>query len=194
MTWVALKCIFSSVQSLSRVQLFATPWTAAHQASPSITNPWSPPEPMSIESMMPSNHLIRCHPLLLLPSIPPSIRVFSNELALHIQWQKYWSFSFNISPSNEHPGLISFRHISTCFEPSLIKTSVGLPWWLSGKESACWWRKHGFDPSCGKIPHAVSRSAPEPQLLKLRSGAWGLQTLKPACSGASVLQCRKPPP
>ena len=87
----------------------ATPQTAAHQASLSITNSWSPPKPMSIESVMPSNHLILCRSLLLLPSIFPSIRVFSNESALHIRWPKYWSFSFNISPSNEHPGLISFR-------------------------------------------------------------------------------------
>ena len=79
------------------------------QASLSITNSWSSPKLMSIESMMPSNHLILCHPLLLLPSIFPNIRVFSNESALHIRWPKYWSFSFNISPSNEHPGLISFR-------------------------------------------------------------------------------------
>ena len=95
--------------SLSRVRLFATPWTTAHQASLSITNSRSPPKPMSIESVMPSNHLILCHPLLLQPSIFPSIRVFSNESALCIRWPKYWSFSFNISPSNEHPGLISFR-------------------------------------------------------------------------------------
>ena len=98
-----------SVQSLSHVQLFATPWIAAHQASLSITNCRSSPKPMSIESVMPSNHLILCCPLLLLPSIFPSIRVFSNELALCIRWPKYWSFSFNISPSNEHPGLIFFR-------------------------------------------------------------------------------------
>ena len=99
----------SSVQSLSCVRLFATPWTAARQASLSITNSQSSPKPMSIESVMPSNHLILCHALLLLPSIFPSIRVFSNESALHIRWPKYWSFTFNISPSNEHPGLISFR-------------------------------------------------------------------------------------
>ena len=98
-----------SVQSLSRVGLFATPWTAARQASLSITNSWSLLKLMSIESVMPSNHLILYCPLLLLPSIFPSIRVFSNESALHISWPKYWSFSFNISPSNEHPGLISFR-------------------------------------------------------------------------------------
>ena len=99
---------FSSVQSLSRVRLFATPCTAAHQASLSITNCQSPPKPMSIESVMPSNHLIFCHPLFLLPSIFPSIRVFSNESGLHMRWPKYWSFSFNIGPSDEHPGLISF--------------------------------------------------------------------------------------
>ena len=86
-----------------------TPWTAAHQASLSITNSQSPTKPMSIELMMSSNHLILCHPLLLLPSIFPSIRVFSNESALCLRWPKYWSFSLNISPSNEHPGLISFR-------------------------------------------------------------------------------------
>ena len=89
--------LFSSVQLLSCVWLFATPWTVAHQASLSITNSWTPPKPMSIELVMPSNHLILCHPLILLPSIFPSIRVYSNELALHIMWPKYWSFSFNIS-------------------------------------------------------------------------------------------------
>src|SRR5574340_712478 len=99
----------SSVQSLSHVQLFATPWTAARQASLSITNSWSLPKLMSIESVMPSNHLILCRPLLLLPSIFPSIRVFSNASALSMRWPKYWSFSFSISPSNEHSGLISFR-------------------------------------------------------------------------------------
>ena len=104
-----LKIELHSVQSLSRVQLFATPRTTARQASLSITNSWSPPKPTSIESVMPSSHLILCHPLLLLPSIFPSIRIFSNESALHIRWPKYWSFSFNISPSREHPGLISFR-------------------------------------------------------------------------------------
>ena len=98
-----------SVQSLSCVRLFVTPWTAARQASLSITNSWSSPKLMSIESVMPSNLLNLCHPLFLLPSIFPNIRVFSNESALRIRWPKYWSFSFNISPSNEHPGLISFR-------------------------------------------------------------------------------------
>ena len=100
---------FSSVYSLSRVRVFETPWTAARQASLSITNSQSLPRLMSIESVMPSNHLILCRPLLLQPSIFPSIRVFSNESALRIRWPKYWSFSFIISPSNEYSGLISFR-------------------------------------------------------------------------------------
>ena len=100
---------FSLVQSFSHVRLFATPWTAARQASLSITNSLSLPKLMSIELVMPSNHLILWHPLLLLPSISPNIRVFSNESALRISWPKYWSFSYNISLSNEHPRLISFR-------------------------------------------------------------------------------------
>ena len=110
-TFISSSCSvhFSSVKLLSHVQLFATPWTAARQASLSITNSQSLLKPMSIESVMPSNHLILCRPLLLLPPIPPSIRVFSNESTLRIRWPKYWSFSFNISPSNEHTGLISFR-------------------------------------------------------------------------------------
>ena len=99
----------SSVQLLIHLQLFATPWTAACQASLSITNSWSLLKIMSIESVMPSNHLILCCPLLLLPSILPSISVFSNESVLCIRWPKYWSFSFSISPSNEYSGLISFR-------------------------------------------------------------------------------------
>ena len=99
----------SSIQLLSHVRLFATPWIAARQASLSITISWSLPKLMSIELVMPSNHLILCRPLLLLPSIFPNIRVFSNESALSIRWPKYWSLCFNISPSNEHPGLISFR-------------------------------------------------------------------------------------
>ena len=101
--------VFSSVQSLSCVRLFATPSITARQASLFITNSQSLPKLMSIVSVMPSRNLIFCCPLLLLPSIFPSIRIFSNESALHIRWPKYWSFSFNISPSNEHPGLISFR-------------------------------------------------------------------------------------
>ena len=100
---------FSSVQLLSHVWLFVTPWTAAHQASLSVTNSQSLLKLMPMESMMPSNHFILCCPLLLLPSIFSSIRIFSNESALCIRWSKYWSFSFSVSPSNEHPGLISFR-------------------------------------------------------------------------------------
>ena len=106
--WSVLQIIAQSVQSLSCVRLFVTPWTAARQASLSITNSWSSIKPMSIESVMPSNRLILCHPLFL-PSIFPSIRVFSNESALRIRWPKYWTFSFNISLTNEHPGPISFR-------------------------------------------------------------------------------------
>ena len=105
----ALNIRVSSVQSLSHVQFFVTPWTAARQASLSITNTRSLLRLISIASVMPSNHLILCHPLLLLPSTLPSIRVFSNESVLCIQWPKYWSFSFSISPSKEYSGLISFR-------------------------------------------------------------------------------------
>ena len=106
---VFLKLEFSLVQLLSHVQLFVTPWTAAHQASLSITNSQSLLKLVSIALVMPSNRLILCHPLLLLPSIFPSIRVFSNESVLRIRWPKYWSFSFSINPSNEYSGLISFR-------------------------------------------------------------------------------------
>ena len=104
-----LTCMISSVQLLSHVWLFVTPWTAAHQASLSIINYWSLLKLMSTESVMPSNHLILCHPLFLLPSIFPSIRVFSSESALHIRWPKHWSFHFNINPSSEYSGLFSFR-------------------------------------------------------------------------------------
>ena len=101
--------VSQSVQSLSCVQLFVTPWTAACQTSVSITNSWSLLKLMSIELVMLSNHLILCHPLLLSPWILPSIRIFSNESVLHIRWQKYWSFSYSISPANEYSGLISSR-------------------------------------------------------------------------------------
>ena len=107
--YVCFSIQFSLVQSLNHVQLFATPWTTECQASLSITNSRRLPKHMSIESVMPSNHLILCCPLLLLPSIFSSIRVFSSESALHMRWPNYWSFSLSISPSNEHPGLISFR-------------------------------------------------------------------------------------
>ena len=109
-SWISIEDLISqSVQSLSHVRLFVTPWTAACQAFLSITNSWSLFKLVFIELVMPSNHLILCHPLLLLPSIFPSIRVFSNEWALHIRWPKYWSFSFSISPYNAYSGLISFR-------------------------------------------------------------------------------------
>ena len=113
--FLSLGCILplgginQSVQSLSHVQLFTTPWTTAYQASLSFTNSQSLPNLRSIKSVMPSNHLILCRPLLLLPPIPPSIRVFSNESTLRMRWPKYWSFSYNISPSNEYPGWICFR-------------------------------------------------------------------------------------
>ena len=107
--WDQTQSVSQSVQSLSRVRLFATPWTAAHQASLSITSTQSLLKLMSIKSVMPSNHLILCHPLLLLPSVFPSTRLFSSESVLHIRWPKYYSFSFSISPSNEYSGLISFR-------------------------------------------------------------------------------------
>ena len=139
------------VQPLSHVRLFATPWIAAHQPSPSFTISRSLLKLMSIESVVPSNHLILCHPLLLLPLIFPSIRVFSNELALYIRWSKDWSFGFSISPSNEYSGLISFRmdwfdllaiqrtlksllqHHS--LKASLLQCSASL--WSNSQESAC---------------------------------------------------------
>ena len=106
-SWTWLQ--FSSVQSLNHVWLFAAPWITACQASLSITNSWSSPKLKCTESVMPSSHIILCHPLLFLPSIPPSIRVFPNESALHMRWPEYWSFSLSIRPSNEHPRLVSFR-------------------------------------------------------------------------------------
>ena len=115
--WIIIQWWFSSVQSLSRVQLFVIPWTAAHQASLSIINFKSLLKLMSIMSVMPSSHLILCRPLLLLPPISPLIRLFSNESVLRIRWPKYWSFSFSISPYNEYSGLISFR-----------MEMVGSPW------------------------------------------------------------------
>ena len=149
---------FSSLQSLSRVWLFVTPWTAACQASLTITNSRSLPKLMSIESVMPSNHLILCRPLLL-PSIFPSIRVFSNESALHIRWQKYWSFSFSISLSNEYSGLISFRMdwldllaVQGTLK-SLLQTTVQkhqffcaqLSLWSNSDIYTWLWKNHSFD-------------------------------------------------
>ena len=148
---------FSSVQLLSPVRLFATPWTAAHQASLSIINCQSLPKPMSIELVMPTNHLILCRTLFLLPSIFPSIRVFSNESALCIRWPKYWSFSFSISPSNEHPGLIFFRIGSSC-SPRDSQESSPTPQFKSINPSALsflydstltsihdYWKNHSYE-------------------------------------------------
>ena len=128
---------FSSVQLLSCVQLFATPWIAAHQASLSITNSRSLLKLMHIESVMPSSHLILCHPLLLLPPISPSIRVFSSESTLCMRWPKYWSFSFNICPPNEHQGLISFR-MDWLDLLAVQGTVKGLLWHHSSKASIFW--------------------------------------------------------
>ena len=153
------KSTISSVQLLSRVRIFATPWTTAHQASLSITNSRSLPKLMSIELVMPSNHLILCCPLLLPPSIFPSIRVFSNESTLCIRWPKYWSFSFNISSSNEHPGLISVR-MDWLDLLAVQRTLKSLLWHHSSKASMLqhsaffivqltsihdYWKNHSFD-------------------------------------------------
>ena len=158
--WHVLSCEFSSVQSLSCVLLFATTWTTAIQASLFITSSWSLPKLMSIESMMPSNHLILCHPLLLLPSIFPSIRVFYNELVLHIRWPKYWSFSFNISPSNEYSGPVSFRMdwLNLLAVQGTLQESSPTPQFKSINSSALsflysptltsihdYWKNHSFD-------------------------------------------------
>ena len=128
---------FSSVQSLSSVWLFVTPWTAAHRASLSITNSQNLLKLMSFEWVMPPNHLILCRPLLLPPSIFPSIRVFSNESVLHIRWPKYWSFNFSISPSNEYSGLISFR-INWLDLPAVQGTLKSLLQHHSSKTSILW--------------------------------------------------------
>ena len=141
---MSIASISQSVQSLNRVQLFATPWTVACQACLSITNSRSLPKLVSIELVMPSSHLILCCPILLLPSIFSSIRVFSNESALCLRWPKYWSFSFNISPSNEHPGLISFwmdwlylhavqGTLKSLLQHHSSKASILLPYITTGK-------------------------------------------------------------
>ena len=140
---------FSSVQSLSCVWLFATPWTTARQASLSITNCWSLPRLMSIESVMPSNHLILCCPLLLLPSIFPSIRVFSNVSALRISWPKLWSFSFSVTPSSESSGLISFRVdwlglLAYLMYPFVCGQVLELLPWLGYHKQSCCEHWHTF--------------------------------------------------
>ena len=133
-----IESVISSVQSLSRVRLFVTPWTTAQQASLSITNSWGLLKLMSIESVMVSNHLILCHPLLLLPSIFPCIRTISKESVLHFRWPKYWSFSLNISPSNEYLGLISFR-INWLDLLTVQETLKSLPQQHSSKASILWY-------------------------------------------------------
>ena len=139
---------FSSVQLLSLVRLFATPWIAAYQASLSITNSRSSPKLMSVELVMSSSHLILCHTLLLLPPIPPSIRVFSNESALRMRWPKYWSFNLSISLSSEHPGLISFRmdwlDLLAHFKSinSLVLSFLYSPTLTSIHD---YWKNHSFD-------------------------------------------------
>ena len=148
----------SSVQSLSRIRLFATPWTAARQASLSFTISWSLLKLVSIESVMPSSHLVLCRPLGLLPSILPSIRVFSNESVLHIRWAKYWSVSFNISPSSEYSGLISFRMVGSPYSPRDSQESSSTPQFKSINSSALsflhsptltsihdYWKNHSLD-------------------------------------------------
>ena len=149
---------FSSVQLLSCVQLFVTPWTAAHQASLSITNSWSLLKLMSIESGMPSNHLILCHLLLLLPSIIPGGRVFTNESVLRIRWPKYWNFSLSISPSNEYSGLISFKidwlallavpgTLKNLLQHHSSKASLALSFLYSSTLTSIhdYWKNHSFD-------------------------------------------------
>ena len=144
---------FSSVQLLSCVGVFATPWTAACQASLPITNSWSLSKLMSIELVTPSNHLILCCPLLLLPSIFPSIRIFSNDSVLHIRWPKYWSFSFNISPSNKYSGLISFRRLVDLLAVQGILESSPTPQFKSFSFLYSptlttihdYWKNHSFD-------------------------------------------------
>ena len=132
---------FSSVQLLSRVRLFATPWITARQASLSITNSWSLLKLMAIESVMPSSHLILCRPLLLLPPIPPSVRVFSNKSALRMRWPKYWSFSFSISPSSEHPGLISFKIDWLCLLAVQL-TAISSAYSYMPRSMAQAWKRH----------------------------------------------------
>ena len=134
--------MFSSVQSLSHVQLLATPWTAAHKASLSIANSWDLLKLMSIESVMPSNHLILCCPLLLLPSVFPSNRIFSHKSLLCIRWPKYWRFSFSISPSNEYAGLMSFR--ISCFDLLAVQGTLRNLLQLHSSETSILWHSAFF--------------------------------------------------
>ena len=139
---ISSKSMFSSVQSVSRVRLFATQWIAARQASLSITNSRSSLKLISTESVMPSSHLILCRPLLLLPSIPPSIRVFSSESTLRMRWPKYWSFSFSIIPSKEHLGLISFRMV--WLDPLVVQGTLKSPLQHHSSKASILWRSAFF--------------------------------------------------
>ena len=160
----------SSVQSLSRVRFFATPWTAAHQASLSTTNSQSLLKFISIEAMMPSNHLVLCRPLFLLPSIFPSIRVFSNESVPHIRWPKYWSFSFSISPSNEYSGLISFR--KNWFDLLAVQgTPKSLLQHHSSKASILWRSVHSVAQSQRQLAHMQNAEAGISRFLFASEGA-----------------------
>ena len=134
----------SSFQSLSHVQLFATPWISARRASLSVTNSWSSLKLLSIELVMPSSHLILCHPLLLLPPVPPRIRVFSNESTPRMRWPKYWSFSFSISPSNEHPGLIPWENWDST---SRIASFRGFFYNSRNRFCAVWSSCHSLHPA-----------------------------------------------
>ena len=158
---------FRSVQLFNHVPLFATPWIAARQASLSITNSWSSPKLMSIKSVMPFSHLIFCHPLLLLPPIPPSIRVFSNESTLCMRWPKYWSFSFSICPSKEHPGLISFRMASGRFKLGQSSWGKKLQTFIGGRSLP----PAGLRAGSPETSHCIPSLAPS--LLCSHSTSWG---------------------
>ena len=157
---IHVQFVYSSDQSLSHVRLFVTPWTAAFWASLSITNSQSLLKLMSIESVMPSNHLILCHPLLLLPSVFPSIRVFSSESVLCISWPKYWSFSFSISPSSEYLGLTGTQHsdlytyicIGMCYICICLCIYMGFQGDANSKEPACQCRRCTLIPCSGRSP------------------------------------------
>ena len=189
----------SSVQSLSHVQLLMTPWTAVHQASLSITNSWSLLKLMSIRSMMPSNHLIFCCPLLLLPSIFPSIRVFISESVLFIRWPKYWSFSFKISPSNEYSRLISFRTdgfdllsvwgiLSAVFLNATVQKlqCISLHAWSVVSNSATPWTiTHQAPLSMGFFREEYCSELPFPSLGNLPDP--GIEPMSLACIGRHIL-------
>ena len=189
----------SSVQSLSHVQLLMTPWTAVHQASLSITNSWSLLRLMSIRSVMPSNHLIFCCPLLLLPSIFPSIRVFISESVLFIRWPKFWSFSFKISPSNEYSGLISFRIdwfdllsvqgiLSGVFSNATVQKLQCISvhaWSVVSSSATPWTITHQAPLSMGFFKEEYCSEFPFPSLGNLPDP--GIEPMSLACIGRHIL-------